>query len=298
MAFTTTAEIDDAVKTMVAESRFTMQERPGVVKSSIRNETLPENTGGTFNTPKYGTVSTTALTEGVDMANAQAITDSNLAIVPAEFGSQVVLTDMMLMTVKDEFFRVAGRLLGEGFDRQQDQTLCDDAANFSLTLGAAGTALHYGHALAAQDSLAYNGPADSTAGRGGEPAPNPLTLIQTPAALHSLKMGLRGPAQAVGAAGQADTVDRSDLGDQFSSGGITFKSDINFSKDTADDALGLFLSKEAWIFVTLGPSPSEERERDASLRAWEVNFVGRWGRGEYDDSWGRGMLFDSALPTS
>jgi hypothetical protein len=29
-----------------------------------------------------------------------------------------------------------------------------------------------------------------------------------------------------------------------------------------------------------------------------LNFVGRWARGEYNDTWGREMLFDSALPTS
>ncbi len=50
----------------------------------------------------------------------------------------------------------------------------------------------------------------------------------------------------------------------------------------------------------LGNYESErvELERDASLRAWELNFVGRWARGEYSDSWGAEMLFDSATPTS
>src|SRR3989304_4466763 len=115
--------IDQAVNKFLAESRFTLQERPGVVESSIRNEALPENEGPYLNIPKYGTVTTYALTQGVDMAQAQEITDTLMSLQPTEFGAQVVLTDMLLMTVKDEFFRVAGQILADSFDRQQDQTL-------------------------------------------------------------------------------------------------------------------------------------------------------------------------------
>jgi hypothetical protein len=41
-----------------------------------------------------------------------------------------------------------------------------------------------------------------------------------------------------------------------------------------------------------------DKDYDQSLRGWEVVIVGRWGRTEYDDNFGREMLFDSALPTS
>ena len=64
---TGTAQIDSAVRVFKAETRFTLQERPGVFKSSIRHETLPERQGKTLNIPKYSTVTTYALTEGVDM---------------------------------------------------------------------------------------------------------------------------------------------------------------------------------------------------------------------------------------
>ena len=47
-----TGSIDQAVSKFLAESRYTLQERPGVVKSSIRVETLPENEGPYMNIPE------------------------------------------------------------------------------------------------------------------------------------------------------------------------------------------------------------------------------------------------------
>jgi hypothetical protein len=292
------SSIDDAVERYVAESRYTMQERPGVVWANIRKETLPTGQGGAVNIPKYGTVNTAALTEGIDMAQAQEINDTGLAITPAEFGAQVVLTDMMLITVKDEFFRVAGRILGDSFDRQREQTLCDDMDNFSVALGSAGTALNVGHAMASYATIKYNAPANASAGRGGEPGPDPVYLFVTPSQIHSLRKTMVGGIGAAANTQVAPDLTRTQYQDEFMVGGVNVRGTINFSKDTNDDVKGGALSKEALIGVQLGAGPSAEKERDASLRAWEVNFVGRWARAEYNDAWGREMLFDSALPTS
>lgn len=294
---TGTSQIDQAVERFLAASRYTMQEKPGIIKSSIRTERLPENSGPSVNIPKYGQVTTYALTEGVDMTQAQQITDTLMTLTPTEYGAQVVLTDLMLMTVRDEFFRVAGKILGESFDRQQDQTLCDDMDNFSVALGSAGTAITLGHVMAGHAAVKYNAPANGTAGRGGEPAPDPITFVHTPAALHTLAKNMTGGQGATGAT--QVTPDTKYAGYQLAAvPGLTIKSDINFNKDTSDDVKGGLFSKEALILVELGGGASVEKERDASLRGWELNFVGRWARGEYNDGWGREMLFDSALPTS
>lgn len=301
---TGTAQIDAAVDKFLAESRFTLQERPGVVKSSIQHERLPESQGPTVYIPKYGTVSTYALTEGVDMSQAQQITDTVMTITPAEYGGQVVLTDMMLMTVRDEFMRVAGKLLGEGYDRHQDQTLCDDFDNFSVALGSAGTALGVGHVMAAEAGIMYGSPA-AGAGRGGEPGQGRLSGIFTPAQIHALRKTLAlVPRTFDGTNYRADLNMKDSVPGKsegmFSIPGVnvTIKSDININKDASDDAKAAVLAERAWIFVELGPGPKAEKERNASLRAWEINYVGRWARSEYSDAWGREMLFDSVSPTS
>lgn len=298
---TGTSQIDDAVEKMLAESRYTLQERPGVVKSCIRRERLPEHKGPAVNIPKYGTVTTYALTQGTDMAQAQQITDTLMTLTPAEYGAQVILTDMMLMEARDEFFKAAGKILAESFDRQQDQALCDDFDAYSKALGTAAAALTIGHIMAATASIQYNAPADATAGRGGEPAPGPIYGVFTPAQIHALNKTLVGGLGAAAATQVTPETERARaIGTEFTipGVGITIKSDVNITKDTSDDAKGAVFSREAQILVELGSAPSVEKERDASLRAWELNFVGRWARGEYKDVWGREMLFDSALPTS
>lgn len=298
MPATTKTSIDDAVNRYLAESRYTLQERPGVLWGSLRNETLPEGEGPTVHVPKFGTVNTGALTEGIDMANAQEITDADTPITPAEYGGQVLLTDMMLDTVRDDFFRVAGKILADSFDRQREQTLCDDMDNFSVALGSAGTALTLGHAMASYASLKYNAAANGTAGRGGEPAPDPIYGFFTPAMIHSLKKTMVGGIGSAGATQVTPDRDEAKFGNEFEAGGLMVRSTINFNKDTSDDVKGGACSKEAIITAQLSGGPSAEKQRDASLRAWEVNFVGRWARAEYNDAHGREMLFDSALPTS
>ena len=302
---TGTSQIDDAVEKFLAESRFTLQERPGPVKSSIRVENLPANSGPSVNIPKYGTVTTFALQEGVDMVQAQQITDTLMTLTPSEFGAQVVLTDLMLMESKDEFFGVAGRILGESFDRQQDQVLCDDFDNFSVQVGGAGTALTIGALMAMTAQIKGGYGADGGAGRGGEPAPDPITSIHAPQTIHSLRKSMVGHTagavvQATGGVASMGAAPNlgGGLSTEFSVEGTNVKSDLNLKKDSSDDIKGGHFSRESTILVTLGAEADVEKERDASLRAWELNFVGRWARGEYNDAWGREAFYDASRPTS
>lgn len=293
------AQIDQATRTFLAASRYTLQERPGVLWGSIRHEDLPKQQGPSVNIPKYGQVSTYALTEGVDMSQAQQITDTLMTLTPSEYGAQVFLTDLMLMTVKDEFMRVAGRIQADSFDRQREETLCDDASNFSVTNGAGAAALTVGHVLANHARIKGAAAADGTAARGGEPGPDPICGIVTPAISHDLQKNLVGGMGASAATQISPSLDK--LGKDSGSymvGQTTIKTSVNLLKSTADDVVCPFLSKEAWIGVTLGGGPSGENERDASKRGWEINYVGRWARGEYNDSWGVASTHDSALPTS
>lgn len=300
---TGTSQINDAITKFLAKSRYTLQERVGVVRQTIETETMPENSGPTYYLPKYGQVTTYALTDGIDMAQAQQITDTVMTLTPAEFGAQVVLTDLMMMEARDSFFAVAGKILRDSYDRQQDQTLCDDMDNYSISPGSAGTAMTLGHVMAAVAAIADAGrAADGTAGRGGEVAPRPYYGVFSPPQLHSLSKTIVG---GIGSAGATqivpDTSKAVRYGTTFTIPGIeglTVLSDTNFQKDSSDDVKGGIYSKMAQILVELGDAPNAEQQRDASLRATEINFVGRWARGEYNDNWGREMYFDSARPTS
>jgi hypothetical protein len=301
MPNTSTSSIDDAVEKFVAKSRYTLQERRGVMRDSLNFEALPLNEGPNVTVPKYGQVSTTGLTEGVDMTNAQEILDTPTVVTPGEYGAKVILTKMMLMTVRDSFFTVATNVLRDSFNRQQNQTLSDDMDNFSIALGSAGTALNVGNVMAAHASLKYNAPANGSAGRGGEPAPDPISLVLTPSQIHSLRKTLVG---GIGAAANTQVSPEMGRGGSVegtftidSLPGLTIKSNIDITKDASDDAKGGMFSKMAIQGAELGGT-EVDKDYDQSLRGWEVVIVGRWGRTEYDDNFGREMLFDSALPTS
>lgn len=301
MPFTSTSSIDDAVERFVATSRYTLQERKGVMRDSFNFEPLPLNNGPTVTIPKYGQVSTLALSEGVDMTLAQEITDAPTTITPAEYGAKVILTKMMLMTVRDSFFTVATSILKDSFNRQQNQTLSDDLDNFSNALGSAGTALNIGHLMAAHSSLKQNGAANGSAGRGGEPAPDPIFAVFTPSQIHSLRKTLAGGIGASSATQVTPMTERMEKAEgSFTIDGIpglTVKSNLDITKDSSDDAKGGVFSKMAIQGAELG-STEVDKEYDQSLRGWEIVIVGRWGRTEYQDDFGREMLFDSALPTS
>ena len=71
----------------------------------------------------------------------------------------------------------------------------------------------------------------------------------------------------------------------------------NLSVDASGDAKGGVFSKESVVLVMF-KDWAVERERDASLRAWELNVVADYGFGEYEDTWGVEMYFDAAAPSS
>lgn len=290
--------IDDAMETMVAESRFTMSERPGVIWKNISKEPFLLHKGRTMTVPKYGLVNADFLTEGIDLTAAQEITDTAITITPAEYGAKVLVTDIEMATMRDDFMKTAGMLLGSAFDVLREQELCDDAANFSVTAGSAGTALNLGITMAMHASLKYNAPAAGTAGRGGEPAPDPILGFITPATAHSLKKTMVGGIGAAGATQVVPALDRANLSEEFEAGGVQIKTSINFNKDTSDDVVSIFMSKMAWIGVEFNGGPKAENQRDASLRGTELVFSGSWGVSEYNDAWGRAVTLDSALPTS
>lgn len=298
MTITGPSSIDDAVQVMVAESRFVMEERPGVLWDGISKEDFPLHVGRSVKVPKYGTVQTYVLTEGVDLTMAQEITDSSISITPSEYGAKVVVTDVERDTIRDDFWQVAGRLLGASFDRQREQTLCDDAANFSVTAGSAGTAFNLGHAMAMYAALNYNGPAAGTAGRGTEAAPDPIYAFLTPATAHSLKKTMVGGIGAAAATQVVPDLSRAKFAQEFEAGGCMVRTTINLNKDTSDDVVCPIMSAMAWIGVEHGGGPGAKRQTDISLRAEEIVFSGRWGRAEYNDRWGRAFTADSTDPTS
>lgn len=83
MGITANASLTDTTRTVIEEAKFTSQFKAVMAGMcwKIRKEL---HDGTTVNVPYYGVVSAHSLTEGQDMANPQAMADTNVQVTPAE----------------------------------------------------------------------------------------------------------------------------------------------------------------------------------------------------------------------
>ena len=71
----------------------------------------------------------------------------------------------------------------------------------------------------------------------------------------------------------------------------------NITRDSSDDAIGAILNDDA-LGVLTSMAWETEKERDASLRAWEVVTVSDYAAFELDDSRGAPLTYDAADPST
>jgi hypothetical protein len=276
-----------------------------VMRNLIFHDELPEGEGPIYELTELARVTAYALTEGVDMAQAQQITDAHLEVTPAEYGAQVFLSDLAKnqITRRTNLMRMAGQILGQAFVTKEDCDLISLMDGFSVALGGAATALVPGYIMAAGAAIKGGGQAASTAITAGtqEPGPDPIQGVFTSAQMHAVRKAIAlGTLTTAGVAQP-----RSDLADAVLKGASVGKIgdvnvylDDNIGKDSSDDAKGGVFSKQALVHIGFAGGPKMEPERDASMRGTELNIVGIYGTGEWKDAWGREMLFDAAAPTS
>ena len=78
---------------------------------------------------------------------------------------------------------------------------------------------------------------------------------------------------------------------------VGFYEDGNIAIDSSDDMIGAMFSKAAMVIVE-SKAMNTERERDASLRAWEVVCTSDYGVFELDDGYGLKMTYDATVTTN
>ena len=284
MAITTGASIGDVVDTVIAEARRTQMHRT-VMEPLVRTYRVTRGAGDTLEIPKFGTVTAGALTEGVDMTNPQTLATTKVTITPAEVGAQIVITDRALRTAREDMARAAGRVLGDAVAKKLDADLLGLLDGFSTSLGAAGTSITMGHLRAAVSRLHA----------AAEPAPMPYYGVLHPYQAHDLAADLAPVGTYPVPSGISQTVlENHWVGRAF---GVDLFQAGNLPVDADDDVKGGVFSREALVLVIF-KDWAVERERDASLRAWELNVVADYGYAKYQDAWGVEMYFDAAAPSS
>ncbi len=291
----TTGNLEDAQNIVIAMSRYTA-EHNAPCWNLIESFTLAQGQKQ-ITVPKVSQMTAVGLTDGVDLVNTDDIGMTTVDLTANEVGLKVILTDKLLRQQNENVFNMVGVQMGDAMARKRDRDVIAlfTGLNGGTTLGVDGANLSL--------HMATSCVVFATA----QKFPGQVSVVHHPNALGNLSKG----TMSIGAgAGVTQVSYYTGILQGFSEkllrnfwslniNGINFFHDGNIDKDSSNDSgYGAIFSKHAMCHIE-SLAPMTERERDASLRAWEIVMVSDYGVFELDDGYGAPMLYEiGALSTT
>ena len=277
MAATTSTTLDDLFANIILQARFTAEEE-SLMLGLVTRYDIGDQAGKTVQVPKYPAITAGALTEGTDMSSTTVSTTSQ-TITVSEVGAQVILTDLAAMGAGNPAEEL-GTVLGNAIATKIDTDLIALFDGFSTSLGGAGTEITVADLMKAAATLKTN------------KARGQMAAVVHPYHAYQLKANLTNTfVNPNGGDLQNDAMRNAYVGQI---GGIDIYESSNVSIDGSDDAKGAVFVPEA-LAIAMKRDFNLETQRDASLRAFELNATAIYGVGELDDDYGVELLFDAAL---
>lgn len=277
MAATTSTTLDDLFVNIIAQARFTAEEQ-SLMMGLVTRYDIGADAGKTIQVPKYPAIAAADLTEGTDMSST-TVSTSSITISVQEVGAQVVLTDVATMGSGNPAEEL-GTVLGNSIATKMDKDLIALFDGFSSALGAAGQEITVADLFKAAATLRSN----KVTGR--------MSAVVHPFQAYQLKANLTNTfANPNAGIAQNTAMVNAFVG---TIAGIDIYESANLTIDGNGDAKGAVFAPEA-LAIAMKRDFQIEPQRDASLRAFELNATAVYGVGELDDSFGVEMLFDSAL---
>jgi hypothetical protein len=276
----TTGNLDDAQNVMLAQCRFTAEHNAPCAEL-IEHFKLG-NGNKQLTIPKVGQMTASDLVDGQDMINSEDIGLGTVDLTSAEVGLKVVVTDKLLRQFNEDVFKIVGRQMGDAMARKKERDIIAlfSALNGGTTYGAAAVSLTLANAAGCVTR--------ATAGK----FISPVSAVHHPNAYAALSMG----TMAIGATyyagilqGLSEELLRSFFKIQINGVNFFQTGNIDVVSGTTS-GYGAIFSKSAMAIIE-SLAPTVERERDASLRAWEVNLVSDYGVFEIDDTMGAPMYY-------
>jgi hypothetical protein len=282
----TSGSLEDAQRIIISEVKYTA-EHNAPCKNLVEHFTLPKG-AKSITVPKVGRATAAALTDGVDMADSAAIGMASTSLTTSEVGLKFIVSDKLVRQEVPDVFRMVGRQGGDAMARKVDTDIIALFDGFSEASGSTGTNVTMAFFAAAVTRLeaGYAGT--------GEPAPMPYACVLHPHNIHALRT-------AVAVAGtypipHGYSEDLLKEWHELTLSGVPIFRDGNISiNSTSTCTKGGMFSKNALCYVE-SQAPNIERERDASLRATEINFVADYGVFELDDAYGIEMHYYAPTP--
>jgi len=243
-----------------------------VTQYNIANEA-----GKTVQIPKYPAIAAADLTEGTDMSST-TVSTSSVTVTVGEVGAQVVLTDMAAFGAGNPAVEL-GTVLGNAIATKMDTDLIGLFTGFTASVGAAGQELTAVDLFKAAATL-----------RAAKVTGNIVAVIH-PFQAYSIKSSLTNTfADPNGGDIQNEAMRTGYVG---TVAGIDVYESANIAV-TGSDAIAAVFAPEA-LAIAMKRDFGIESQRDASLRAFELNATAAYGVAELDDSFGVKLIGDAAL---
>jgi len=225
------------------------------------------------------------IADGVDYSNPTTWNKSSGAtLTPGEIIAQAMLTDQHMESDFEDAVRTCAVELGGAVATKVDVDLLGDFASLTAEVGpGAGNALNYSY-LAAGYVLV------STAAK----SPSPIYTVLHPYQWHDIWVELGRPAATYDYLGDvANEAMRNYAVGKWV--GMAWFTSANITIDASDDAVGAVFHREALALDTRR-APRLEPERDASLRATEMNMTAGYAHGVRRSTYGRYITSDATTP--
>ena len=287
----TTGNLESASKIIISTARYT-EEHNAPALALLEPFTLPKGSKS-VTVPKVAQMSMSDLVDGQDIIDEEDIGMTTVSLTAAEVGAKVIITDKLLREQVNNVFSMIGRQLGEGMARKKDTDVIELWPNLNggTSLSADNQTFSTANVHAA---IAY-----AKANKFG----SQLYIVHHPNAVAELSKASATTADTAAAAGLTSGWSV-DLLQNFYSGlrpinGVSIFEDGNIEKISGQDSgYGVIADKTAMAYLS-SVDTRTERQRDASLRAWEIVMTADYGVFELDDDRGAGVKFDiSALSTA
>ena len=236
--------------------------------------------------PKVGQMDAEDLVEGVDMVDSEDIDVSTVTATTAEVGLKVIITDTLVQQNNEDVFRIIGRQMGDAMARKKDTDIIALFSGFSTALGADDRSLLLSNASAII--------ANAKANKFG----NDLFVVHHPNAIWKLASSIGNTLATYPLPDAFNNPAVSDYYTGVKIAGVPFFEDGNIEKvSSVDSGIGVIADRTAMGHLA-ARERREERDRDISLRAFEVVVTEDYAVFEVDDTKGAGAQYEIGDPTT
>ena len=280
-----TGNLQNMSRIMLASARYT-EEHNAPMLGLVEKFNLKKG-DYQLTVPKVAQMTAEDLAEGQDMIDSEDIDVSTVTATTAEVGLKVIITDTLLQQNNEDVFKIIGRQMGDAMGRKKDTDII-----------ALFPSLNGGSAIGADNAL-FNLAnvsgviANAKAGKFG----SDLYIVHHPNAVWKLATDIGNTLSTYPLPDAFDKPAVKDYWTGIKLSGVPIFEDGNIENLSADSGYGVIADKTALGHLA-ARARREERERDISLRAFEVVITEDYAVFEVDDTRGAALLYDKPTPSA